>query len=296
MRSLCPSSLGCGARPGQKQGCCPSAELTSHALADASPVCFRVDVAPRQMLAFGAWLATRGALARAAIGLSALGALASVVVTVVMARRGGSGAEHLPRLVALEESWAAGVTLAFAGAIHALRRDQEEGVVALARARGVGLMGYARGRIAGLAVVVAIAVAVPTLIAALGATSIARSPAHVARSSLGALAYALAFSATIAPLAMAALGARTRAGGYLTLLAVLVLPELLAPFTEALLPSGWDELTSIPAALGALGDGVEAPLARGEHLARAFAGLAAVVLVSVVVVAARLRGGEEGRA
>jgi hypothetical protein len=242
------------------------------------------------MLAFGAWLATRGPLAKAAMALSALGALASVVVTVAMARRGGSGAEHLPRMVALGESWAAGVALAFAGAVHALRRDREEGVVALARARGVGLVGYARGRIAGLAIVVALAVAVPTLIAALAATSVAHSPAHVARSSLGALVYALAFSATMAPLAMAALGARTRAGGYFTLLSVLALPELLSPFTEALLPSGWDELTSIPAALGALRDGVEAPLARGEHLARAFAGLAAVVLVSLVIVAARLRG------
>ncbi len=204
------------------------------------------------MLALGAWLATRGPLARAALVVSALGALASVATTIVLLRRGGSGAEHLPPIVAAAECWVAGTSLAFAAAVHALRRDRQEGVLALARARGIGVMGYARGRLGGLSLVIALAVAAPTLVAALGATSAAHASTTVARSSLGALVYALAFSATIGPVAMAALGARTRAGGYFTLLGVLALPELVSPLTATFLPSGWDELTSIPAAIAAV--------------------------------------------
>jgi hypothetical protein len=86
---------------------------------------------------------------------------------------------------------------------------------------------------------------------------------------------------------MATLGARTKAGGYLGLLAVVVLPELLAPWTAQLLPRGWHELTSIPAALEALATG----FSRADdavHFARALTGLAALVAASLVVVAARM--------
>jgi hypothetical protein len=245
------------------------------------------------MLAFGVWLAARGPLARAAIVLSALGALASIAAAVAVARRGGAGATQLPVVVAFAESWGVGTLLAFASSVHALRRDREEGLVALARSRGISRMAFAWGRIGGLSVVMAAAVGLPTLVAALGATSTSHATAAVARSSLGAIVYALAFSAVIGPLAMAALGARTRAGGYLSLLAVLVLPELLSPLTASLLPGGWDELTSIPAALDALRLGAEAPSQHGEPMARAIVGLAGVVFVSFVVVASRLREGEE---
>jgi hypothetical protein len=244
------------------------------------------------MLAFGVWLATRGALARASLVLSALSVVGAVAAAVVVGRGDGSGAEHLPTIVAEVVSWVVGTTLAVAVAVHALRRDREEGVVALARARGIGALAYARGRLGGLSVVLAVGLGVPTVVAALGATSASHAAASVARSSLAALVYTAAFAATIGPVAMATLGARTRAGGYFTLLAVLVLPELLAPVTAALLPAGWDELTSIPAALEALRLGVEAPVKQGEHLARAVVGLAGVVFVSLVVVGARLRDGE----
>jgi len=89
--------------------------------------------------------------------------------------------------------------------------------------------------------------------------------------------------------AMAALGSRTRAGGFLGLLAVLALPELLSPWTAAWLPYGWHELTSIPAALAAVRAGVAAPAAMAVPMARALAGLAAVVALSLVVIAARVR-------
>ena len=69
------------------------------------------------------------------------------------------------------------------------------------------------------------------------------------------------------------------------------MPELLAPWTAWLLPGGWHELTSVPAALAAVRAGVAAPMEGAEPLARALAGLVAVVAMSLVVVAARVHPG-----
>ncbi len=93
-------------------------------------------------------------------------------------------------------------------------------------------------------------------------------------------------------MAIAALGARTRVGGYLSLLAVLAVPELLAGFTRRLLPAGWHELTSIPAALAAVRAGVAHPVLAGAHAARGLAGLLAVVALALLVVAVRVRASE----
>jgi hypothetical protein len=190
-------------------------------------------------------------------------------------------------------AWGAGVTLAFGAALRAIGRDREEGILLLARARGVTVGAYVRGRVGGLVVVLAALIGGATLLAGLAATSMGGSSAGgVARSSVGALAYAIAFAATLGPVAMASLGGRTRAGGYLTLLAVLVVPELLAPWTSGLLPSGWHELTSVPAALDAVRAGVCSPIDSGAHGARALAALAALVALSVVIVGARVAHAE----
>ena len=239
-------------------------------------------------LALGTWLAARGAVAGVGIALSLLCALGSVVAAVAVAGAGGA-AVQLPLLESSVIAWGAGVMLAFGGAQQALRRDHEQGVVALVRARGAGVGAYVRGRVGGLVVVLAVALGGATLIAGVAATSVAHPVAAALRTSAAGLVYALAFAGTLGPVAMAALGARTRAGGYFTLLAVLVAPELLARWTEGLLPHGWHELTSIPAALAAVRAGVVAPAAMGVAMARALAGLAAVVAVSLVVVAARVR-------
>jgi hypothetical protein len=110
----------------------------------------------------------------------------------------------------------------------------------------------------------------------------------VARSSAAAVVFALFFAATIGPLAVATLGGRSRGGGYLGLLTVLVLPELLTPWTKDLLPAGWRELTSIPAALEAVRSGVQAAGPASVHAARAAAGLVAVVAASLIVVRTRV--------
>jgi hypothetical protein len=230
------------------------------------------------------------------IALAVLGAIASLVACAVVAGEQASAAAQLPTVASSAIAWSAGVMLAFGAAVRAVRRDREEGVVALVRARGASVAAYVRGRVGGLVVVLALAVGGATLVAGLGAVSVARPSLPAARASLAAMAYALAFAATLGPVAMAALGARTRAGGYFTLLAVLVVPELASPVTSALLPHGWHELTSIPAALAAVRAGVASPGTMGASMARALAGLAAVVAASLVVVAARVRRGAEGTA
>src|ERR1700733_900642 len=104
---------------------------------------------------------------------------------------------------------------------------------------------------------------------------VARPVAPALGFALGGLAYSLAFAATVGPVAMATVGDRTRGAGLVLLLAVLFVPELLAPWTATLLPRGWHELTSIPAALAAVRDGIAAPVERGEAMARGLAGLTA---------------------
>ena len=239
------------------------------------------------MLALGIWLTTRSALVRASLILTALGALGSIAAAI--ATRGTATLEELPSLASMALTWGAGTTLAFGGALRALRQDRERGVVALARARGVGAAGYSGGRVGGLVAILALAMGGATLVAGLAATAEAGGQAHVvARASLAAFVYALAFSVTLGPLAMAALGGRSRGGGYLALLAVLVLPELLAPWTGALLPKGWRELTSIPAALEAVRAGVQSAGPAALHAARGAVALVAVVAASLLYVQARV--------
>jgi hypothetical protein len=216
-----------------------------------------------------------------------LALVASALSVVAIVGASARAASRVPWFTAEIVAWAVGASIAIGGAWHAVRRDRDEGILALVRARGLSASSYVQGRVLGLALVVAAAVAGPTLVAGLVAVSLARPPWLAVRVTLGALVYAVAFAATIAPLALAALSARTRLGGYLSLVAVLGVPELAGPWTAAMLPPGWGELTSIPAALTAVGAVFASPEAR-THAERAAAGLLAVVAASIVVVVARL--------
>jgi hypothetical protein len=242
--------------------------------------------APRgrpRTLALGIWLASRGGLALSGLALSVAGGIVAVVFAVAGGPLRGAA---VPTIAAHALAWGAGVTVAFGAALQAIRRDRVEGVVALARARGLGAADYVRGRVGGLVAILAVSVGGGTLAAGIAATSIAHPALPVARSTLGALAYSLAFAATLGPVALATLGARSRGGGYAALLAVVVIPEVLSPWTAALLPHGWNELTSIPAALDAVGR-VASPDHAAMHVARALAMLAAVIGASLVIVAAQ---------
>jgi hypothetical protein len=236
------------------------------------------------LLAFGAWLASRGAMPIAGLVVTALVGAGGAAAALAS---GGSRATMVPQLASSAIAWAGGVMLAFGASLRAVRLDRQHGVLALARARGASAGDYVRGRVGGLVVVLAVAVGGATILACLAAIVAARGGRAVLASSAGAIAYALLFAATLGPVALATLGSRSRSGGYVALLAVLVVPELLAGWTAALLPPGWHELTSIPEALAAVRNGVAHPVLAGVHAARAVAGLAAVVAIALLAIAAQ---------
>jgi hypothetical protein len=248
------------------------------------------------LLVLGVARARRGILAGVAIAIGILTALGAVVAAIALGRHGGRAAVDVPAGAAIALAWGAGVLLAFASSVRGLARDRDEGITALVRARGASTALWIVARVAGLAVVVAAVVVGGVLVASLAAVS-AASPsamARVARASAGAMAYGAAFAIVIAPVAMAALGVRSRAGGYVWLLVLLVLPELFASWTRELLPSGWGELTSIPAMLGALRAGIaSADFARAVRACAAIAVVVVAALAAVRAQAARLRAEQE---
>jgi hypothetical protein len=140
-------------------------------------------------------------------------------------------------------------------------------------------------RVGGLAALLAAVVGGGTLLtgaaAIVGALRTSLVVATV-QSTFASLVFALAFAVVTAPLAIAALGARTRLSGYFALLLVLVLPEVAATTLAGPLPSEVTELCALPSALAAL----RASLAPGTvDLSRC---LRAVVALTVFLVAALL--------
>jgi hypothetical protein len=134
-----------------------------------------------------------------------------------------------------------------------------------------------------------------TLIDGIAAGVATASSVQAVRESFAAFAYALVFSALLGPLAFAALGSGSRAGGYLTLLAVLGVPELIANWTVKLLPEGWHELTSITAALGAIHHSIASRGASCFPMVRATLGVMAVIAASLLVIRARWIATESSR-
>jgi hypothetical protein len=244
-------------------------------------------------LALGTWLAARQGHALVAVTLSAVGVVAAIVAACILRESTTGGANALIALTSSTIAWSAGMALAFLSGMRAIFRDQEEGVLALVRIRGISTMQYARGRAGGLALLLAAVVGGGTLAASLAIAFVAgRTSSHLPAIA-GALAYALAFSVTMGPLAIATLGGRSRTGGYLCLVLALFVPELLSSWTVAVLPAGWSELTSIPAALAAARAGVSSPLANAAPLLRALTALASIIAVSLMVIATRIRQARE---
>lgn len=236
----------------------------------------------RALAALGWTMARSGPLAVASIAIGALTTVGMIVAAFVLARHGGRALAQLPSVASSALAWGAGILLAFSSAAHALRRDREQGIRALVRARGGSASSYLWGRVAGLFLVLALVVVGGTLLTGVAATALASKGAvlRVARGSAASTLYALSFSVIVAPVALAALGARSRAGGYVALVMMLVVPELFAGWTEELLPRGWEELTSIPAILTAVRGSLVA--LDGARLARA---LFAVVVVAAIATA-----------
>jgi len=244
------------------------------------------------LLALGGALAVDGAMAKASLGVGALIVLGCVATAVVVARGDHpDGLAAMPLVASSALAWGAGTLVAFAASVHAFRRDRESGVRALISARARSDGEYLWARVTGLARVVAAITVGGTLLTGLAAALASQSPPLALRTleaTAAGVAFSVAFAATLAPVGLATLGARSRVGGYFALVGVLVLPELLQGPMTRLLPDGWGELASIPGALLALRSSLVPPSFDPLRFMRAFALLALVVLVALLVVRGQL--------
>jgi hypothetical protein len=208
------------------------------------------------LLALGASLARRSILARFAIGIGISTVVFACAIAVAIARRGAEAPVHtVPLLTSSALAWGSGFLLAFSSAAHALRRDRAEGVQHLLVARTTSLRAYVIARIGGLAAVIAVVVAGGTLLTGLVAVAASTKAGGLPRTlqaTGAAFVFSIAFAAVVAPVAFAALGARSRMGGYFFLLFVIVLPELFAGLLSGVLPDSLLEVIAIPSALAAL--------------------------------------------
>jgi hypothetical protein len=214
------------------------------------------------------------------IGLSAIAA--------TMAARGRYSAAALTSFSGELLAWGPGMLVLFAAALHALKHDAENGAIALVASRGVPLRAFVGARVLSLAALLAIATGVGTFVITCAAALASRSLALALASIQGGVAgivHGVAFAAVMAPVALATVGARSRSGGYVALLLVLVVPEV-ARLLVRDLPREWTELMSIPSALAT----VRSALSPGRlDGLRAAGALLVIALVSLLAAAEAVR-------
>ena len=231
---------------------------------------------PLPLLVLGMSLARRGVLPVASIVICIITAVAMAVVAVMLASKGPRSPAHdVPLLASSALAWGGGFLLAFSASAHALRRDRTEGIRALFIARTTSLRGYLLGRVGGLAALIALVVAGGTLfcgLAAMGGASRAASVPRILQATFAGMAFAVAFAAVVAPIAFAALGARSRLGGYVFLICVVSLPESVS------------DVLSIPSALGALRTSLAPGTLDLARTARAIVALTLVVAFATFLV------------
>ncbi len=239
-------------------------------------------------LVLGISLARRGFLVGASLAIGAVTTLALMGLAASYARRGAEApVQSVPILASGALAWGAGFLLAFSASARVLRRDRADGVRQLLRWRGLGLARYLGTRVGGLAALLAIVVAGGTALVGASALAVGAklgTARDVAQSTGAALAYAVAFSLVVAPLAVAAVGARSRMGGYFFLAAVLFLPEMAATWLEAMLPHGLAELFAIPSALAALRTSLAPGSVDGWRALRSVLALAVFVALALAAV------------
>jgi hypothetical protein len=253
----------------------------------------------RGLLALGGALAGSGPLAKLGTGVAALTTFGTMTLCFVVAPSDKPATLlSMPGLASSALAWGAGVLVAFAASAHAFRRDREQGIRALVRARGQTDTAYLWSRVAGLGLRLLGLVGGGTL--AVGALTIllARSTVialHAAEATGAAFVFAVVFGGTLAPLAIATLGARSRAGGYVLLVVLLAVPELVQGWSAQMLPAGWGELASIPGALLALRGGLNPQDLDPMRVLRAGSVLALIVAIALVLARAQLaRADAEG--
>lgn len=208
------------------------------------------------LLGLGATLARRGPMAIVSLAICVLTVLVGCGAAVSFASRGEGAPTHdVPLVASSALAWGGGFLLAFSAAASALRRDRLEGVRDLFVTRTTSLRGYLLARVGGLAALLALVVAGGTALTgmlAILASVKAGALGLTLQASAAAVVYGFAFSFVVAPIAFAALGARTRIGGYFYLILILVLPEMLTSALGRALPSELLEVCAIPSALAAL--------------------------------------------
>ena len=239
------------------------------------------------LLALGISLARRGILASVSIGICVLTVAVMALVAAVFATRANAPVHDIPLLASSALAWGGGFLLAFAAAARAVRRHRTDGVRALVVARTRSLRGYLVARVGGLAALVAILVAGGTLICGLVAVVAAAKVASVPRTlqaTMAAVVFAIAFAAVVAPVAFAALGARSRMGGYVFLLAIVTLPELLVSAMGSSIPASVADVLSIPSALGALRSGLAPGTAEIGRALRALVALLFFIAFAIAFV------------
>ena len=233
-------------------------------------------------------LARRGILPTASIIICISTAMALAAITGVLASRGPQSPAHdVPLLASAALAWGGGFLLAFAAAAHALRRDRAEGIRELIVSRTTTLRGYLLARVGGLAALIALCVAGGTIFCGLVGIAAAAHAAAVLRMlhATGAgVAYSIAFSAVVAPVAFAALGARSRIGGYVFLICVVTIPELIVGMMGSALPESVADVLSIPSALAALRSSLAPGTVDLARFARAVIALTVVVAFAMYLV------------
>src|SRR5262249_28608304 len=150
-------------------------------------------------------------------GLVLAAAVMAGAIVAASLRPALEGSDLVPAATSEALAWGAGGLVAYGAALRAAPRGGGDGIVLLAPFRGVLLSRYLRARVAGLGVVLAIAVSGATLLVGLAATATSHHPGLTARLVAGSVVFGLAFALTMAPLAMAAMWGRSRAAGYLIL-------------------------------------------------------------------------------
>lgn len=247
----------------------------------------------RDLFALGLFLAR----SRLSVVLALIFALMTTLVLAgfgaFAAARGRPLAASFPGVSSEILAWGPGILIAFSAALHALKRDREDGIYALVMGRGVSVGSFVVARAAALAALLAGAVTLGTVAVMVFTWLRADSGSLAAASLLSGFAgiiHGLGFGMVMAPVTLATLGARSRGGGYLALLLVLVLPELLrlAAFD---LPREWSEVLSIPACLATIRSALSAGGAEGGghvEFARALSALIVLGVASAVATAAAI--------
>ncbi len=197
------------------------------------------------------WLAWVG------VFIVALSTLACLVVTFKV-RHDGIALTGAVRLSTSLIWWGALVLIAFALSVRVLHRLRDDGLATfmqLRTGRNTAWQAYLFGMFGRLC-----AVALPPVLL-VGVAALALAPADHGRIFLmlvACLISTVVFAATLSSVAMAALGGRSRAGGYLRLFAILTIPELVG--SSLSLSKEMRGMTSISALLSTLVDS----LSRGD--------------------------------